>query len=219
MVVVLGYWLERQGKEKSVRPYITPLTVRIIRDRKWMVAIMVTMLSSSIFLIYQNPQWVTVNTVRGEVPPIAEFYPRIIDGGIGFQGYKLNTTQAQANDTIILTTYWVANPDRPNLPDYQIKIILTRQSDGVISYEKSYRHISSWPTNQWPLQDYIVAVYTLFLPDNLAAGEYQIALEVGSCDRIDLVPCGDALPRTVTDLRNASKQIVLPQLISVSEES
>lgn len=215
IAIFSGYWLERLHHEKGLRPYLSPLAARRLRERKQLAIITVICLSVTVYFIRLNPSWVTTTTERGATPSGVTRYPLIVDGGIGFQGFAFEPSVIRGNTQFILKTYWVANPDRPNLPDYQIRIRLQNRVDPTKTFEKRYRHLSTWPTNQWTLAGYIVADYDLDIPSDLPSGEYEIYLIIESCNRVDLIPCEDTLPRPVTDLRRYYPYILLPEYLRI----
>lgn len=212
VLAVAAMWMERR-QEKVTVPFLNPMTYRLIRERQVLVMLLVALMGAVVALARLTPEGVSIASPSSTIPPTATTLRRIVDGGIGFLGYDLSVNTANAGEEVVLTTFWRAN--RPNLPDYQIRILLLENDSDTIVYQHLYRHISDWPSNRWRQQGYIMASYLLALPDDLPSGTYTVALEVSNCEQVSLTPCEDALPRQIFDQRPLGSRIVLSQTLKV----
>ncbi|MCQ3932280.1 MAG: hypothetical protein DPW16_17665 [Chloroflexi bacterium] len=182
-------------------------------EQKWLLALIALPLIGISIYFRANPSLITETSPSSSPPAGAIPLRLIVDGGIGFLGYEFDNT-INAGDTLNLYAYWRAS--RPNLPNYQVAIqIVESRTDTVVS-ETRYRHPANWPTNLWPTEGYITSIYQLQLPDDLLSGTYEIALQVESCDSIDLQPCENAVARNIFNLKGAvGSKIVLPSPLTV----
>ncbi len=212
LISSLTYWLDRRRPPQEP-DYTTSWLWGFGPEQKWrLVLITLPLIGMSIYF-RANPSQITDTSPSSSPPAEATPLRLIVDGGIGFLGYEFDDT-VQAGDTLTLYAYWRAN--RPNLPNYQVAVQLLQPRTDAIITETRYRHPANWPTNLWPTDGYITSIYQLDLPDDLASGTYAIALQVESCDRIDLQPCEDALARNIFNLKGAvGSQIVLPTPITI----
>jgi hypothetical protein len=207
----LSYWRDRsRGLEFQAPNLTTSWLWKFRQEQKLMLTLIVaTLLLLSLYL-RSNVALITETSPSSSAPANAESLRLIVDGGIGFLGYEIDSV----DDTLILKAYWRAS--RPNLPNYQVVIQLLADDSLTPAYETRYRHVASWPTNHWPTEGYITSVYLLQLPDGFPSGNYTIALQVEACDRIDLQPCTTAVARNIFNLQGAlGTQILLPTPIAI----
>jgi hypothetical protein len=215
VAIGLSYWLDRNVEFQA--PSLTTSWLWTFRqEQKLMLTLTVTALVVLSLYLRSNVALITATTPSSSAPASAESLRLIVDGGIGFLGYEIDSV----DDTLIVKGYWRAN--RPNLPNYQVAIQLlagdpsARTGPRAPVYETHYRHVASWPTNLWPTEGYITSVYLLQLPDGFANGTYTIALQVETCDRIDLQPCAGATAHNIFNLQGAlGAQILLPTPITI----
>lgn len=216
----LSYWLDRNVEFQA--PNLTTTWLwKFRREQRLMLTLILAILVSLNLYLRSNPALVTETSPSSSTPTSAESLRLIVDGGIGFLGYEIDSI----DDMLIIKAYWRAN--RPNLPDYQVAVQLLADdarnaapttNPVAPAYETRYRHIANWPTNLWPTEGYITSVYLLQLPDGFADGTYTIALQVETCDRIDLQPCleATAIARNIFNLQGAlGAQILLPTPITI----
>lgn len=214
-IILLGLWLERR-EQVNIPPMINPLIAAVRRERQ--VFAVTTSIAFIILCVWirLKPELVTTTTLDGNVPSGSTAFSRIIQGGVSFLGYDFNSNIVNGGQTFLFKTFWHANS--PNLPgDYQIDIFLVRaENNDQTVYHTNYRHIANFPTKAWLPQGYIVSQYEIRIPDDIASGQYQIALQVGTCNQTDLMPCNNPDPHDVYTLQGPTgKQIILPTIITL----
>ncbi len=215
-VIVVGLGLERRA-QANIPPMINPLIAAVRRERQiFAVVISIAFIILCIWMRLK-PELITTSTLDGGVPSGATTFSRIIQGGISFLGYDFNTSKTvNRGQNFLFKTFWHANS--PNLPgDYQIDIFLVRaETNNQAVYHTNYRHIANFPSKVWLPQGYIISQYEIRIPDDIESGQYQIALQVGTCDQTDLMPCNNPDPHDVYTLQGPTgKQIILPTSITV----
>ncbi len=214
LIVGLTYWLDRRRPPQEP-DYTTSWLWGFGPEQKWRLVLVTLPLIGISIYFRANPSLISGQSPSSSPPAEATPLRLIVDGGIGFLGYEFDDT-AQAGDTLTLYTYWRAN--RPNLPNYQIAVQLLESRTDAVMAETRYRHPANWPTNLWPTEGYIIGIYQLELPDDLALGSYEIALQVESCDQIDLQPCEDGVARNIFNLEGAvGSKIVLPTHVTIQD--
>ncbi|MBI5927849.1 MAG: hypothetical protein HY862_00960 [Chloroflexi bacterium] len=209
----LTYWLDRRRPPQEP-DYTASWLWGFGGEQKWMLAIVTLPLILISIYLRANPSLTTDTSPSSSPPDTATPLRLIVDGGIGFLGYELDTTNPKPGDTLTLYAYWRAN--RPNLPNYQIAIQLLESRTDRLVTEIHFRHPANLPTNLWPTDGYITSIYQLKLPNDLPTGNYEIALQVESCDRFDLQPCENAVARNIFNLRGAvGSKIILSTPITI----
>ena len=214
--LLLGLWLERRQPPR-VPPMVNPLIASKRRERQVLSIITSAVFVGLCIFVRLRPEIISTQTLEGNVPSDATTFGRIIQGGVSVLGYDFNSpTTIDSGQSLLFDVFWHANS--PNLPgDYQIDLFLVKADDNeqIVSHIQ-YRHIATVPTKVWLPQGYIVGQYLMRIPEDTPAGQYQVALQVGSCDRIDLIPCKNPDPHDVYTLQGPiGKQVVLPTLIKV----
>jgi hypothetical protein len=209
----LGYGLESRREKTYAEAVLDPRWLRLKRDRHILITGIVLIALAITLTIRLNPSLVTFESPPSTIPSRASSLEFYVEGGIGFLGYDVDNDRVSTDDTLVVDTFWRAN--QPNLPDFQVSVLLIQIDNSAVVYEQRYRHISTWPSNRWPTSGYIIAQYPIQLPESLAPGQYQVALEVRKCDRIDLQPCKNIAPQPAFGLEQAVNRIVLPPPITI----
>lgn len=214
--LLFGLWFERR-QAPNVPATINPLIAAKRRERQVLGIVTSAVFVGLCIAVRLQPSLVSIQTAEGNVPPNATVFGRIIQGGISLLGYDFISPTTLANgESLLLTVFWHANS--PNLPgDYQIDLFLAQADNNEqITYHTQYRHIADVPTKEWLPQGYIVGQYMIEIPDDMPTGAYQVVLQVGSCDRIDLIPCNNPDPHDVYTLQGPTgKQVILPTVIRI----
>ena len=215
-VLLLGVWLERRQSPR-VPPIVNLLIAAKRRERQILSIATSAILVGFCIFVRLQPEVISIQTPEGSVPSGAVAFGRIIQGGVSVLGYDFSTpTARERGQPLLFKVFWHANS--PNLPgDYQIDLFLVKADDNeqIISHIQ-YRHIATVPTKMWLPQGYIVSQYLIDIPTDIPVGEYQVAIQIGSCDRIDLIPCNNPDPHDVYTLQGPTgKQIVLPTVITI----
>lgn len=129
------------------------------------------------------------------------------------QTYKLPATHLTSGDTLPLTLYWSAAA-APQV-NYKSRIRLIDLDRRTASIVTSPRTPGDIPTRRW-LPDYLVEDrYHIPLPDDLAAGTYQIGVEIFVCTLI----CDTANPIFFRDANGLTRTLVLlPTVITLNSD-
>ncbi len=136
------------------------------------------------------------NSPPGEALP-AQFRTRFtLDDRLQVLGYDLSAAELRPGDHLRLRVYWYALEEM----DVNFSSFLHLSSGGppkaqVDKLHPAGRAISEW----WGPDGYIVDTYELRLPEQLAAGEYQLIVGLYTCDLMPADDCGNGYRPTVTD--------------------
>ncbi len=212
--IIYGYILERLQPDKPT-PGISPLALKMRQQRHWLASVILLSLVTMNTVVRLNPEMVTRQTQPNNVPAETYLMDLIVQGGISFLGYRYDQlTPLDANEIIFLTTYWSA--EGTNVNNYQIRLSLIAE-DGQTVWQQEYRHITNWPTRRWPHEGYILGTYAITAPEQ--PGRYEVVIELGPCDRVDLHLCPATSYSEVYDVRSGSidQKIVLPQPVIVQQ--
>ncbi len=186
------------------------VSFRLKRERQFLAGLIALVMAGMAVRIRLQPDLVTRQTPARNIPAGVTVMDRIVEGGVSFLGYRLETLTPGPGDEVFITAYWRANT--PIADDLQINILLTQGSQVVAT--QTYRHLAYWPVKRWPLQEYVLGAYRIRAPET--PGQYQIKFEVGTCNRRDLAPCETINRRNISDFQgNIEKQITLPVVITV----
>jgi hypothetical protein len=166
------------------------------------------------------PESFSVRSPRGFVLSAQYPLPRALQGGIDLLAYDLELRRLGSDTVLDLTLYWRAF--RPDLPDYQVDLLLVPAVDpgGAIRIAQ-HRHPGMIPSSQWPswplLDSYVRDSYSIVLDETISAGDYQVAVQVGRCSQLNLLPCETTDLLFVGDGRGRSlgQQILLPTAIEI----
>jgi hypothetical protein len=166
------------------------------------------------------PEAFSIRSPRGVVDGASQPLPRALQGGVDLLAYDLPDTALGPGNALTVVLYWRAV--RPDLPDYQVDLLIAQTDDSGNSIRVAqHRHPGMIPSSRWsawPLLDYYVRdAYYVTLGRDLAPGQYQVFVQVGRCGQADLLPCATLEPLFVRDGRGSSlgTMILLPTTIEV----
>ncbi len=114
------------------------------------------------------------STRRFRAPIVQRPLLTLVGDTIQLLGYKLDRTEYRAGEAIPLTLYWSANQTPP--ASYKVFVHLLDAKGVLRAQRDSIPQNGALPTNRWFAGEYITDEYALNLPNDLAAGEYHIAL-------------------------------------------
>lgn len=162
------------------------------------------------------PELFTQDSPLGVVLPAQTQLPRALSG-VDLLAYDLLLPGAVVShgDSMTINLYWRAV--RPDLPDYQANLLLApvNDPDNPLMLAQ-HRHPGLIPVSQWPtwtlFDSYVRDSYYLRIGHNVPPGEYNIVVQLGRCNQLNLFPCQHIEPLFVLDGRGSSlgQQIVLP---------
>jgi hypothetical protein len=136
------------------------------------------------------------------------------DVGLEAVAYRLDRFHYHPGETLELTLYWQTL--RVLLQDYQIKLYLVSNANGVQWLPTDFRRPGNYPTLRWNINRYIEDRASIPLSLTIFPGNYQIAAEVYGCNpacsldsRVNFFdPDGRLLGRT----------LILPPIITILAE-
>lgn len=115
--------------------------------------------------------WVTV--LGGHEPSPQHELSALLEGGIELTGYDLALSgEPMAGDSITVTLYWQAHETVAN--DYTAFVHLMDDQGRVAVQDDNEPDHGNYPTSLWMQGDAVVDRHTLFVEDNLPAGEYRL---------------------------------------------
>lgn len=165
--------------------------------------------------------WLTLMVVRGNIRSQSDLshampYPHVFEGGIDFLGFQLNDTTTYPGQTMHFTLYWEAA--RPNLTNYWVQVHLVNTATGSRIFSTTHHAPGGWITSYWNQVQYIQDDYYLPLPQLLAAGRYEIEVEVLQCNNSQQpYECPSPLLMKAYDPRGnlVGNTITLPQSMTI----
>jgi hypothetical protein len=101
-------------------------------------------------------------------------------------GYDLDSQEARAGDTLLLTLFWQAREQIEE--EYTVFTHLADAEGHVWAQDDSYPVDGDYPTSSWSVGEIVRDEYALALPSDIPTGEYEI--EVG----LYLISSGTRLP-------------------------
>ncbi len=132
--------------------------------------------------------------------------------GLELLSYQISTTSLQRGDTLDLILAWrTARPLRAN---YQVQIQVRDVEEGARWLETDLAHPGGYPTRRWLSNRFVRDYHSLYLP-NVVPGNYQIAVEVYSCEQTcapeDRLTFFDESGQTI------GQTLLLPAVLQVSD--
>ncbi len=181
-------------------------------ERQRLSAFVILVLLVAVVGARLSPAIITRQTPSDAVPrPINSLDLLVIgirQSGVSLLGYELDNTQVASGESVVLTLYWKANGQR--IDPYQVRLTLLRDNVRVKSI--LYKHLAAWPTQRWPIDQYVVGVFEVPMPTQPATYQLMIELGLPICDKSQLAPCEQMQLADIYDLRGPTgRQIVLPQ--------
>ncbi len=136
------------------------------------------------------------------------------DVGLEALGYHIARADYQPGEKFTYTIYWrtLRFLDRV----YTVQPLLLSRATGSPIVVGVRHHPGGYPTNRWVTNRYITDVETLTLPDSLAPGEYDLAVEVSACAPRDPCTVMDRLTFFSADGGLYGAILRLPVIVTVS---
>jgi len=171
-ILMIGFLFFRPPRQTRFKPLVPPKTSPALIILFGMMAL------SLITIAREREQPIT----RSAFTP----YPLVLDGGIDFLGYEIDTTSSATQ----IDLYW--QPTRTALPAYIIQLTATDTLTGETYFRQ--RHApGGLQTSDWQQGYYIRDQY--LIP---TSGEFEIDIQVIACDPPHyIVPCNPNLPLRV----------------------
>jgi hypothetical protein len=136
---------------------------------------------SVIILAFNNSGFpLTLRPRAGYAMQNSTFIQNRTDTGLSLLAFNLRGSQHQRGDSVPLTLYW--QTQRFLSENYQVQLYLTNAQTGSRSNETSLRHPGNYPTRRWKTGLYIADAYELTLSNEIEPGNYQINVEVFTCN-------------------------------------
>jgi hypothetical protein len=134
------------------------------------------------------------------------------DVGLQLLGYRLLQSRYRPSETLEVMLYWRAL--RPLPANYRVRVYLRDAARSLDWLEQPLRDPAGFPTRRWITSGYVKDSYQLNLPQDIFAGNYQIALEAYSCDS----QCTGTNRLTFFNPadREPEKLILLPTVITIA---
>ncbi len=137
-----------------------------------------------------------LNSPPGEAIPAQVRRTFSLDDNLQVLGYDLSADVLRPGDHLRLTVYWHAL----EATDVNFSSFLHLSTGGpphaqVDKLHPGGRAVSEW----WTPEGYIVDRYDLTLPEDLAAGEYQLIVGLYTCELMPAGDCGNGYRPTVRD--------------------
>ncbi len=127
-----------------------------------------------------------IKSPPGQALPAQVQRPSALDENIQLLGYDLNADVFRPGDRLTFTAYWYAL-ERPTA-NYASFLRLSTDEESLLLAQKP--HAAGRPTSDWWGPDgYAADHYQARLPADLAAGDYNVIIELAVCDDIWLVDC------------------------------
>ncbi len=133
--------------------------------------------------------------------------------GLEAVAYRLNRTVFRPGDTLNLTLYWQALRFLP--ANYQTQVYLLDANQEIRWHRTDFRTPGGYPTRRWLTYRYISDPYQIALSDSIIPGDYQIAIEVYSCD----ITCDPSQRLTFFNAQGITmgQVLLLPAPITITE--
>jgi hypothetical protein len=134
------------------------------------------------------------------------------DTGLSLVAFRLERNQYLPGDHVSLNLFWQTQRFLPE--NYQVQVYLANNRDGSQWSSSHLHHPGNYPTRRWKTGLYVTDSYDLPLPLNITPGNYQINVEVYTCNP-DCTSDGQA-----TFFNNNGEilgtKLTLPTLLAVS---
>jgi hypothetical protein len=168
---------------------------------------------SVIILLFNNPGFpLTLRPRAGYAMQNSTFIQNRTDTGLSLLAFNLRGGQHRRGDAVPLTLYW--QTQRFLSENYQVQLYLTNAQTGSRSKETSLRHPGNYPTRRWKTGLYVADVYELILSSEIEPGNYQINVEVFTCNPD--CTTGEQITFFNTNGQSLNTTLRLPALIVVS---
>lgn len=102
------------------------------------------------------------------------------DTGLEAVAYRRNQPVFRPGETLELTIYWQALRFLPS--NYQTQVYLLDANQEIRWHRTDFRTPGGYPTRRWLTYRYVTDKYQITLSDSIIPGDYQIAVEVYTCD-------------------------------------
>jgi len=147
---------------------------------------------------------------RFNAPIIARPQLALVGDAMQLLGYKLERAQLRAGETLPLALYW--NAHKTPEASYKVFVHLLDANGALRAQQDSIPQRGALPTQRWFPGEFVTDEYALELPQDLAPGEYRIA--VGMYDEMTgaRIPLRDAFGAPLPDNR-----VLLGDAITVRE--
>lgn len=149
-------------------------------------------LTCVILLYREGLAW--MNSPAGEAIPATIHETFTLDESFKVLGYDLNSREFHAGDRLLVRVYWYALEETEI--NFSSFLHVSTGGPPVAQIDKLHpggRAIREW----WSPDGYIVDTYDLYLPQNLAAGEYQLYVGLYTCELMPADDCGNGYRPTI----------------------
>lgn len=113
--------------------------------------------------------------------------PRFFNGGIDLLGYRLESAFSKPGRMLEITVYWGAS--RPVQESMQSELWLLQPGDLAPRVRSVHRFAGGVSSLEWSMGKRVRDRFMLYLPSDLAPGDYMLRVAVGECTSRSLLPC------------------------------
>ena len=165
-------------------------------------------------LLFNVPQFpLSLRLRSGHALHNSTFIQNRTDSGLNLLAFRLENNQYRPGDFVDLTLYWQAQ--RFLSENYQTRVSMVNNRDGSIGDQTPLHYPGNYPTRRWKTGFYVTDGYHLHLPLEIVPGNYQINVQVYSCNP----DCASSKEVTFFNINGQvlGTNLTLPTLITVSD--
>jgi len=162
--------------------------------------------AAALVIIAMRPGWAWVDSAPGQAQ-LAQNQTRYQLGDrIQLLGYDLNSTTFHAGDRVELNLYWYTTGAVP----YGYATFVHISNGGPPLAQADKQNPAGRPTVKWTPMGFIIDPYSISLPADMPAGEYQIMVGLYTCDTRPAGECGNGERLLVRDEAGADLGDAVP---------
>lgn len=182
-----------------------------VSEARLIAFVMIGLLAGILFFVIPESPYSLYPSAGYELEHTTEVHTRT-DTGLEVLSYDINDKTYHIGESVEFSIAW--RTSRPMLENYSVRVFLQDNIQALRWLESELRYPGGYPTRRWRTNAYVRDNYNILLTPTLRSGEYQIAVEVYSCN----TECSRANRLHFFDAQGVEmgQTLILPTILTVA---